>query len=284
MIQSAGLKKFSKNPADSLALIPPSRYIENQKGQRAIPPSPFLGREIPMQKAAATFDATKGRILPDLSKGKKKMTTTETNGAKPVKKKGQTVQVKFLNAAGEASSSPAGRDITSLNVKFPKVGTEHTFDLAKLDANILMQVAAFGLATLLRNEANTTPEDDGPEEAEANLLARWNGFEAGQYRSISSGSATPLILLALKRAMESAQKDGAPAYTPEHITKTVAKYQAMWDEGDDEEAVKKNRREITSGLMGRAPVKLARAQIEAERAAARQAKLEAAASEDLADL
>lgn len=239
-----------------------------------------------MQKAAATFDATKGRILPDLSKGKKMTEATENgngvkinpNTGKPIRQKGQTVQVLFVADNGEAAKSPAGRNIQKLKVVFPKNKTQHEFEITKLSPDILMQVAAFGLATLLRNEANTTPEEEGPEEAEANLLSRWNGFANGTYRSISTGSATPLIILALQRALTNAGK------TPEEIAATVAKYQGMWDEGDDDEAIKKNRREITKGLMDKNPIKLAKLQIEAERAEARKAKMESAGSEDLSDL
>ncbi len=204
------------------------------------------------------------------------MSEVETNGKR---KKGERIKLAFIDDKGNEAKSPP-ENCVEIRATLPKTGGAYALNLTKLSPDILIRLAAFGAATLGRNEVNTTPEGE-EEEAEAALAGRWNGFENGTYRSLSTGSATPLILLALARA---GRKMG---WDEEKISATVAKYQAEYDAGQTEEDQKKSRRAVTAALMAKTPIKQAKAEIEAERAQARAERAKQAGeagSEDLSDL
>lgn len=232
-----------------------------------------------VQKAAQTFNPQTGRILPDLSKKAKTAmnTATETNGAKTTRTKGNNVVMSFLDEKGNPAKSPQ-EGCRGVHAQLIKTGNTDFLDLRAFTnedgspSDMLFRLAAFGASTLGRNEVNTTPEEDGPEEAEQKLLARWNGFRNNSYRSMSSGGATPVILLALERALKAA---GLPE---DAINTKVSTWRAKYDADgiEDEKEQGKARRKALSDLRGVAEIRAAEKQILQERedirAAARPAK------------
>lgn len=226
-----------------------------------------------MQKAERTFDPQTGRVLPDLTKGK--TMTIDTENGKAAKKKGERIKIVYLNEKGEEFSSPP-EGITAIKAKLPRLGEEVSLDLASLPKEIINRLALHGAAVLGRNAVNTQPEDED-EEGFADLQARWAGFQAGTYRSLSTGSATPLILLALERALlESGQ------FTPETASAKVSEYRALYDAGETDEEQKKSRREVSAALRKKNPVRAAESAIKAERAEKRAANTKG--SDDLSDI
>lgn len=235
-----------------------------------------------MQKAERTFDPSTGRILPDLSKKETKMNAISENGAEK-RTKGNKVVMTFLNEKGEPAKSPQ-EGCRGVHAQLIESGNTDFLDLRSLvnpdgtPADMLFRLAAFGASTLGRNEVNTVSEEDGgATQGEANLLGRWEGFRQNSYRSISTGSATPIILLALERTLL------ADGRTEESVSASVAKWRAKYDAADimDEKAQGKARREVIKDLRAVVEIREAEKAIQAEREAARIAR---APAKSLADI
>jgi hypothetical protein len=226
-----------------------------------------------MNKAERTFNPETGRILPDLTntKGKRKM--ANENGT--VKRtKGNRIQIAYVDGNGAEGKSPM-EGVVALKAFLPITGETEWLRLNELAPEILMRLAAFGGATLGRNEVNTTPEGEEDEAAGA-LRGRWGGFAQGVYRSISTGSATPLILLALERALREREPDA------EKVSAKVSEYRALYDAGETEDEQKKARAEVSRLLRAKTPIRAAEEAIKRERAEARLAN--AKGSDDLSDI
>ena len=233
-----------------------------------------------MQKAAQTFNPQTGRILPDLSKKEKPAmnTQTETNGAKTTRTKGNNVVMSFLDEKGNPAKSPQ-EGCRGVHAQLIKTGETDFLDLRAFTnadgspSDMLFRLAAFGASTLGRNEVNTTPEEDGPEEAEQKLRARWNGFRNGSYRSMSSGGATPVILLALERALKAFVTPEGAHLTELAINEKVSSWRAKYDADgiEDEKEQGKARRKALSDLRGVPDIRAAEKAILQEREDARAA-------------
>lgn len=223
------------------------------------------------------FDVQTGRIVRhDVTKGKTKMTMTDENGAGAAEKRtDKKVRIDFLGPDGTVHKHPV-EGCRKIVANFIEEGGEpDTLDLSALNEDMIYRLAAFGASTLGRNEVNTTKPDEGAEVAADACRSRFEGFRNNSYRSVSSGSATPIILLALQRAMT------AMGVSPEKIEEKVGAYRKAFDEGEDEKAVAANRRKIAKDLRGFAEVRDAEAAIKQER---EQARLERAPKKDFASL
>jgi len=242
-----------------------------------------------MQKAAQTFNPQTGRILPDLSKKAKTMNDTAENGAaKATRSKGNNVVMSFVDVNGNPAKSPQ-EGCRGVHASLIKTGNTDFLDLRTLAnadgsaSDMLFRLAAFGAATLGRNEVNTTPEEDGAEEAEQKLLARWQGFRNNSYRSMSIGSATPVILLALERALKAFETPTGEKLTEDAIAAKVSSWRAKYDAAgiEDEKAQAKARRDAIRDLRGVPDIRAAEKAILQEREDARVAARPAKALSDI---
>jgi len=240
-----------------------------------------------MQKAERTFNPQTGRILPDLSKKANAMNTT-TENAKTTRTKGNNIVMSFVDEKGNPAKAPQD-GCRGVHAQLMKTGNTDFLDLRTLvnpdgtPSDMLFRLAAFGAATLGRNEVNTTPEEDGPEEAEQKLLARWQGFRAGSYRAMSVGSATPVILLALERALLAFESPEGERLTEDAIAAKLSIWRAKYD-GDgieDEKAQAKARRDAIRDLRGVPDIRAAEKAIIDEREAARIAARPAKSLSDI---
>lgn len=236
-----------------------------------------------MQKDAHShFDVQTGRVVRHIvpqAQGKKRMSNVDQNGSESgeakAKRTGNKVQMLFLNEKGDRAKHPA-EGTRKVLAELVQIGEQEVLDLAALEPEMLYRLAAFGASVLGRNEVNTTPTDEGAETAAENLRGRWEGFRQNQYRSVSSGSATPVILLALERALRESGN-----YDEEVIAEKVNSWRAKYDDGEDEDAQKKSRTKVLKELRGVAAVRAAEKTIQQER---QDARLAAAPQKDLGDL
>lgn len=225
-----------------------------------------------MQKGSTYFDSQTGKMVHrDLStttnvKGKRKMTDIE-NGTAAEKRTDKKVRIDFHDQKGATHRFPV-EGCRKISAVFVEAGGTDELDLEALDPDMIYRLAAFGASVLGRNEVNTTKEDEGPDAAKDNLLARWEGFRKNSYRSVSSGTATPIILLALERALRSA------GMSEEKVNEKVAQYRAKYDDAgpeNDDKVLRKNRSEVGKQLRGVAEIRQAEKEIKEEREAARAA-------------
>ena len=201
------------------------------------------------------------------------------NGEGKAKRTGNRVQMIFINEKSEEFKSPP---VGVIAIKGTAVETNRVeiLDLRKMlyedgkPKDILLRLAAFGASVLGRNEVGTTSKDE-PEEAADNLSARWEGFRNGTYRSLSTGSATPLIILAMERALREGGKD------ENFIAEKKKFYIEAMDEGEDEDAQKKSRAAVLKRLRKITDIARAEETIRKERAAARIAAKATGSLEDL---
>lgn len=226
-----------------------------------------------MQKSASYFDAKLQRVVHPAINKEKKMSEEIENGASPKKRNvGANIKIFFVNDKGEDFNSPA-ENTTKVKAFLPKTGETEELDLTALKPDMLLRLAAFGASVLGRNEVNTTPEEDGAEQAADNLRGRWEGFRIGSYRSTSAGGGTPLILLAYERALKNfIHPQSGETLSAETIEAKVNSWRAKYDEGEDEAAQKKSRAFVTKELRKSPEVRAAFEAIQNERRIAREEK------------
>jgi hypothetical protein len=209
------------------------------------------------------FDVQSGRVIRYPTEKGKNMSISEENGSAGEKRTDKKVRIDFIGPEGGAHKHPV-EGCKEIRANFIEAGGEQEIlRLNELDEDMIYRLAAFGASVLGRNEVNTTKEEEGPETAADNLRSRWNGFRNNSYRSVSSGSATPLILLALERALRAA---GVPE---EKVGEKVSTYRAAYDAGEDEKQQAKSRREVSKQLRAVPEVKAAEKAIRDEREQAR---------------
>lgn len=219
----------------------------------------------PMQKGNSYFDVQTGKMIhKDLTKGKKMNDTVENGQTASEKRTDKKVRIGFYDEKGAVHKHPVA-GCKKIRADFIEAGGEDILNLEDLTSDMIYRLAAFGASVLGRNEVNTTKEDEGPDAAKENLLARWQGFRNDSYRSLSTGVATPLILLALERALTLAGK------AEDAVNAKVAEYRAKYDAGEDEKAIRKNRNQIGKDLRSVPEIRAAEKAIKEEREAARAA-------------
>jgi hypothetical protein len=177
------------------------------------------------------------------------------------KKKNQKIEISYIGGDGaetkDLGAAAAVKVIT-------KGGLDKLVAFKDLPANVRVAALAFGLNTALRNTHNSI-ENAGGDGTKA-LESRLSGFLAGEWAAGGDGDGgVPLVIEAMVRAKT---KQG----------KLEADMEAKWLE-TYRALSKEDKAKWSKTYMEKAPIALAAAEIQAERAQERLKKASAAASD-----
>lgn len=195
------------------------------------------------------------------------------------RKKNQNITIQYVDEKG-AKHKGIPDDVVGVHL-FIKDHIDSTIRFDEFPVSVQLKMMAFGANTVYRNQFNTRLNTEGTdvEEAFAALVNRHDNFLKGIWRpeGDGEGSATPLVIDAIKRAYLKAGKGEEAAQAA--YDKSLASYRA---------ADKDGKAALIKSWIKRGSVEVAFEEIKAERAAKRladtKAKAKDAGQDDLADL
>lgn len=186
------------------------------------------------------------------------------------RQKNTKVEVKFIDGAGEEHSRiPKG--VAGVRVSVPAAGYTEKLMFAEMPEDILVQGAAFGIGTVLRNCVNTASDE---LEGAQTLQGRVDGWKKGEWASTGEGGigGTPLIIQAIQATLEGAGKD------PEEVKENIAEKLEKWAEMSP-----KQRKDQQAEWLKVGPVKVHYYRIKEEQLRAQLARVQGAADGDTAE-